>query len=440
MKLATAELERFCEIDLAKSFDACEIVMGRRPALLRGSVWLLVILIAASGIFAALTQVDDVVDARGIVDVAGEGFKVDAPFDGTVLEVNLEPGSAVEKGDLLVRLDSTALTLRKSEIDEVLVPARRREREIVGALVKQAKERLEAQARTLDDAVELARVSLALRRDQVERKRREHEFRVRSDEERERLFLMKQEGYDKMDENAAAEFEREIARAERQLARFDVEEARADRESFEKAAGDEIRQAEIEASRTEAARDLARAESGISLGELDLRSAELDREIESLQRESERLTEEIARHVIRARESGVLTEVHVNRAGEVVRAGELIAKIDPRGDYLIRALVRNQDAGKLWVGLPAKIKFDPFPYQEYGVFDGDVVAISPDAVDPENRFFEIRVSCRWEEFRRKTGAAEGERTPLGYAAGIEVVTGRQSLLARLFGRPAGASR
>jgi hypothetical protein len=86
--------------------------------------------------------------------------------------------------------------------------------------------------------------------------------------------------------------------------------------------------------------------------------------------------------------------------------------------------------GELRRGLDAKIKFHAFPYQDYGTFSGQVLDISPDTVDVEGSLFEITVSCPIEEIREGTGKEE----ILGFAADLDIVTGREPLLARLLGR------
>jgi HlyD family secretion protein len=38
-----------------------------------------------------------------------------------------------------------------------------------------------------------------------------------------------------------------------------------------------------------------------------------------------------------------------------------------------------QDSGFLKVGMPVKVKFDAYPYQEYGIVEGKVAWVSPDS-------------------------------------------------------------
>jgi hypothetical protein len=85
--------------------------------------------------------------------------------------------------------------------------------------------------------------------------------------------------------------------------------------------------------------------------------------------------------------------------------------------------------GKLAVGQKARIKFKALPYQEYGSFDGEVLFLSPDAIDPERGLFEIHVTLPREEVEQRTG-----KDPLGFAAEIDVITGRERLIWKLLGR------
>jgi multidrug efflux pump subunit AcrA (membrane-fusion protein) len=79
--------------------------------------------------------------------------------------------------------------------------------------------------------------------------------------------------------------------------------------------------------------------------------------------------------------SGTVTYLSVHGAGAVVREGDVVANIAPAGARLVAEVhIPNEHIAKVHPGLPVKILVDAFPYQQYGVFDGTVLTVSPDAI------------------------------------------------------------
>ena len=125
---------------------------------------------------------------------------------------------------------------------------------------------------------------------------------------------------------------------------------------------------------------------------------------------------------------GQVTTLEVRSAGTVLQAGQTIATIAPAGSRLVvEAHVPNKDIAFIEKGLPAKLKFDAFPFQDYGVVDGTVTDVSPDAqFDKEvGSFYKVMIAPKQTEI-----VAEGKSIPLrpGLALTAEIVTERKSIL------------
>ncbi len=81
---------------------------------------------------------------------------------------------------------------------------------------------------------------------------------------------------------------------------------------------------------------------------------------------------------------GVISSLNVRNTGEVVQLGQTIAEIAPNHTPLIlQATLPNNEAGFVKNGMTVQIKFEAFPYQEYGVVTGKVISISPDTKPDE---------------------------------------------------------
>jgi len=116
-----------------------------------------------------------------------------------------------------------------------------------------------------------------------------------------------------------------------------------------------------------------------------------------------------------------------------VQSGEELLSILPKGeDILLEVKVLNRDIGFIREGMKAKIKLATFPYQEFGIVDGEVVQVSPNAVIEKDKqgqdlgpVFPTRI-----RLKRSNVVVHGkpvELTP-GMAASAEIVTRQKTIL------------
>ena len=104
--------------------------------------------------------------------------------------------------------------------------------------------------------------------------------------------------------------------------------------------------------------------------------------------------------------SGVVTSLNVRSAGTVLHAGEAVSSIAPSGVRLVvEAHVPNKDMTFIEKGLPAKLKFDAFPYQDYGVVESRVVEVSPDSQEDKdhNSFYKVTILPLNQPFKMRPG-------------------------------------
>jgi hemolysin D len=92
----------------------------------------------------------------------------------------------------------------------------------------------------------------------------------------------------------------------------------------------------------------------------------------------ESLTLQLQQTMVAVPIAGTIFELPVQKPGAVVQPGEALATIAPKDAPLIlRARLSSRESGFVKVGLPVKIKFDAYPFQDYGVIPGTVRWISP---------------------------------------------------------------
>jgi hemolysin D len=133
---------------------------------------------------------------------------------------------------------------------------------------------------------------------------------------------------------------------------------------------------------------------------------------------------QLQQKLVRSPIDGVIFELPISKPGEVVQPGQKIAQIAPKNtDFVLKANIPIQDSGFLKVGMPVKIKFDAYPFQEYGIVPGKVTRISPDSKvsqTPQGNIESFELEIALEQQYLQNG---DKRIPLtaGQTASAEVI-------------------
>jgi HlyD family secretion protein len=88
---------------------------------------------------------------------------------------------------------------------------------------------------------------------------------------------------------------------------------------------------------------------------------------------------------LRAPHAGIVKDLATHTLGTVVSPGTVLLTLVPHGEELqAEVMVKNLDVGFVRPGQTAKVKFVAFPFQKYGMLDGEVVRVSADASETQN--------------------------------------------------------
>ncbi|HYN46669.1 MAG TPA: HlyD family type I secretion periplasmic adaptor subunit [Allosphingosinicella sp.] len=121
------------------------------------------------------------------------------------------------------------------------------------------------------------------------------------------------------------------------------------------------------------------------------------------------LADRAQRTVLRAPLSGRINRVLVTTRGGSVRAGEPVVEIVPSEEsLLVEARVRPDDIAFVRMGQHARVAITAYDRAIYGVLEGSVVAISPDAVLEERTgetYYTVRVRTNQNMLRDTNGRA-----------------------------------
>ncbi|MBL4776028.1 MAG: HlyD family type I secretion periplasmic adaptor subunit [Mariprofundus sp.] len=107
-------------------------------------------------------------------------------------------------------------------------------------------------------------------------------------------------------------------------------------------------------------------------------------EYRRLQQESEKQSHRHGLLEIRAPQDGVVKDIAIHTPGTVVSPGTVLMTLVPSNDPLVAEVWVSQiDAGFVRSGQHAQVKVAAYSFQKYGMLDGEVDLISPDAIDSE---------------------------------------------------------
>ncbi|MCP4137521.1 MAG: HlyD family efflux transporter periplasmic adaptor subunit [bacterium] len=131
---------------------------------------------------------------------------------------------------------------------------------------------------------------------------------------------------------------------------------------------------------------------------------------------------------------GIISELHFRNPGEYVRESTLLCTIIPSDSPLyMDTIVMNRDIGFIEEKMEIKLKFDAFPYVDYGTLRGTVSSISPSAVEDKNLGFVYHINGKLSKTFFEIKGKKYYIKP-GMTATAELITEKKSIFSILFNK------
>lgn len=356
------------------------IINAAVPRSAQGTVWIVASMVAAMIAIAAIFPVDQVVTARGIVVSEAPTILVQPLDTSIVRSIDVREGQRVRAGDVLARLDPTF-----AEAD-------------LAALEDQANS-LEAEASRL--------------RDESEGRPFKYNgtdpnwvLQAAIFEQRKAQFDLKLENYDHKLRELDAVIARSSSDADGYRERLDVaqniEDMRKKLEATQ--TGSRLSSLIAKDTRVEMERSLANAVATGEGAKRDQAALASERDAyvrgwkaEGLQKLQETTTKaantrelvtkaKLRRNLVELRSSvdAVVQSVSKVSVGSVMQSGQQFITLVPTNAPLeVEANIAGRDNGFVHVNNPVAIKFDTFPFSQYGMAEGTVRVVSPDAFNAQ---------------------------------------------------------
>lgn len=405
----------------------------RGRSALRGSLLLLTILIflVIAVIWAAKTEIDDVTRADGRIVPSASVQVIEAAEPGVLQSLHVKEGQVVEKGDLLMELDSTLLD---SQLDQ--------EQQRAYGLMARI-ERLQSEIDGADLAFSpdlVARATDVVKSETALYRGRQTELQAEIDI-LERLRLQRRQEYEEglVDRETAKET-LAVLGEERDMMAPLVERGMEPattllslRRSEAEWRGRDVR-ARAALTRLQSALDeiddrvKAQRSRFLSAALTDLATATA--ELAALKPSLPALQNRAARSRLYAPVRGIVNRIHKPTLGAMARPGEELIEIVPLDDtLLVEAYVRPDDIAFLYPGQPVKVKITAYDSSRYGNLSGEIVRIGADTITRSERSEEevFVVEIRTTDTILDADGVEVEIMP-GMLAQADILAGRKSVL------------
>jgi len=390
----------------------------------RGLLYFLVIFIGIALPWAMFSQVDETGTARGRLEPQGKTLRLDAPVSGIVKAMTVKEGDTVKAGQNLLELESELVRTEFQQQQQKLEGQQNRlnqlellQNQLMLALrtqkqqnqsqqlekqaqVEQARQNLDSLKASYDlqksekfaqveqarhaievskSAYELAQIGLETAKEKVPRYKQAYEQGALSQER----FLDV--------ETEAKENQKNLDRAKSEIAQVQsrLQEQQRSYEKIIHQANSEIKQAKLRLEEQKRSSKslvhsgkLALLKSEEQLNNLQAEITTLKAEIEQNKSQIKSLKFQLSQRVLKSPIDGIVFQLPVKGKGTVVQTGNMIAQIAPQGTFLrLKAQMATSESGSLQTGLPVKIKFDAYPFQDYGIVEGKLLQISPTTLE-----------------------------------------------------------
>ncbi|MGH8002972.1 MAG: HlyD family efflux transporter periplasmic adaptor subunit [Brasilonema sp.] len=372
--------------------------------------------------WAMLSKIDETGSAKGRVEPKGATQKLDSPALGSVVAVKVKEGETVKAGQTLLELESDVLKTELQQAQSKLEGLRNRQANLeilknqLALSLHTQKQQNQAQELAKLSQVEQARQNLGALKTAYNFQKEEKlakvnqtkqavdsskaayklaEVRFQADEEKVPRYqkayedgAISQDRFKEVEQSEKENQERLVqAQTEISQAQSSLQEQQSSYERTLHQAKSDIQQAELRLQEEQRSYQglthtgkLAELKTEEQLKEQQSQINALQSEIAQTNSQIMSLKIQLQQRIVQSPIDGVIFELPVTKPGAVLQAGQRVAQIAPKKtSVVLKAQMPNEHSGFLKVGMPVKIKFDAYPFQDYGIVHGRVTWISPDS-------------------------------------------------------------
>ena len=404
-------------------------MLADSPRLARATVWIAGLLLIVALTWANYAVLEEVTTGEGKAIPSSKIQTIQNLEGGIVAEIFVREGQVVNKGDTLLRLDSTRFrsNQEESEVDRLALLAQieRLTAEAEGKPLALSQEIIQQSPQLAEDEralyesrqQRLHSEQRTLREQLIQKQQEQAEFLAKQQQYRSSLGLIQQE----LNMSTPLVASGAISAVEVLRLRRSLVEVRGALDATTQALPRAEAAANEMQSRIEQSVLAFRAEAFKNLNEARTQWQKITASSVAIQ-------DRVSRTTVTSPVKGIIKQLKINTIGGVVQPGSDILEIVPLEDkLLIEARVRPQDVAFLHPGQNAMVKFNAYDYTIYGGLKANLELISADTiVDKDGRSFYL-IQVRTD----KSHLGSDEHPLLiipGMIATVDIITGEKSVL------------
>ncbi len=325
-----------------------------RPAHKAGTVIILSVfsMLIIAVIWACCSKIDVVITSSGTIQPVGNISSLNSYASGTIKAINVEEGSYVEAGDVLIELDTQSLDI---DVDTLRNQKR----------VLDAQKKIYTMIINNEDIskVDAAQYDLNL------------QPYIRTIINTDLAYHNNLSTLESVKENAG--LNRDIAKIKLEEYRVNAAISQADFDAQILV----VKQTENEYIQAET--NLLKAQISYS-EQINASLSEINGSLSQIEAQIEKYQLSIEYQKITAPVNGYINSISVNNIGETVTTAQQVITIVPADTPVeMVCYVKNMDIAEIEVGMDAEIKLEAYPYNKYGTVKGKVEYISPSSFNSE---------------------------------------------------------
>ncbi|MBW4675665.1 MAG: HlyD family efflux transporter periplasmic adaptor subunit [Desmonostoc geniculatum HA4340-LM1] len=347
------------------------------------------------------------VETAATVRPIGDTKLVQPEMEGTVESIFVKENQVVKKGEVIARLDTRQLQIKKSQLQgnieqtrlqviqidsqvaildtQILAEKRFIERTISSAKADLGRNEREYQERKVATQSELlvSQASLQKARANLQKAQADLDFAKMDSDRYEQLAEVGAIGRREFEQKKlVVEQTKLILESEK----ISIEIAQAKLQSAQAVVNPSM--ARIAIAEERVSQEIARGETTVATlnkekQALIQRRVEMQTQIKQYQKELQQIETQLQNSIIRATSDGTILKLNLRNPGQVVGISESIAEIVPQNAALvIKAMIPTAEIQKVAVGQKVQLRIDACPYPDYGTLKAVVSGISPDVITP----------------------------------------------------------
>jgi len=341
---------------------------------------------AAIAAWAWFGHIEKVGRAQGKLIPKGDTYKIEPTKNGKIQQLHIEEGEKVVKGETLASLDTEQIEQKINQLKKKLANYQDQLQEKQN-LLRVTKLKASNQQKIAKSDIQSQKIVLEKAKERVTVKNQQLQTlksEVSQNEKRvKRLKPLQQNGA--ISQEYLFQAQQSLQNSQMKLLRIKNEVNSAKKE---------VQRRQENLAKLREKTNQVQLKSKQQIKQIQISIEQLEGKIAETKNQLSIAKNKQQKTILKSPVNGTVLSLNLQNIGQVIKPGQTIAEIAPKDAPLVLdAAVPAKEAGFLEKEMPVKIKFDAYPYQDYGVVEGAVSSISPNShTNKKGTFYKVQIA------------------------------------------------